>query len=238
MRRQPVLDPSHDSVPFGRRPSGSPAIAALLAAGVIRPQDRVLDMCCGEGPDSLLLACSGVESVLGIESVASARATASRVARIHEVSQNVRFVGGDLLEHLKRLQPESFHVLVDTLAFENAKQMKGGQWLTNARTVAKRERVLVREIARVIAPGGIWIAHTRTQSHFGRRPFSAMEPSAVFPADAERYFDLSYAYPSHLAEFHRRDAADDDDGTERPGEEGLRREFGTVYVGVARRLNG
>ncbi|HUR68995.1 MAG TPA: class I SAM-dependent methyltransferase [Candidatus Thermoplasmatota archaeon] len=59
------------------RPGLSPALAALVAADVLRPTHRVLDVGCGRGNDLLALAALGFRHLTGLDhnrrSIASAR---------------------------------------------------------------------------------------------------------------------------------------------------------------------
>lgn len=69
-----IVDGKHEYV---GRPGLGPALAALVAAGVLRPEMRVLDVGCGRGGDLLALAQLGFRRLVGIDhnraSIAAAR---------------------------------------------------------------------------------------------------------------------------------------------------------------------
>ena len=69
-----IVDGKHEYV---GRPGISPALAALVAAEVLRPEHRILDVGCGRGGDLLALEHLGFRDLVGIDhnrrSIASAK---------------------------------------------------------------------------------------------------------------------------------------------------------------------
>lgn len=75
-----------------RRPGTSPIIAALFAAGIVRSQDSILDVGCGNGTDSLALGAWGLAEVLGIDANPAKIAIARRRASRFQLNDRVSFV--------------------------------------------------------------------------------------------------------------------------------------------------
>lgn len=198
-----------DEIAYEGRPGPSPVFAALLAAQVIRPGVRVLDLACGNGVDSLLLARSGAGYVRGFDEDASLIAEANRAARRYRVHRVARYERRKLPAHLASVAEASFDIVIDTMGSANL----------------PRPTRVAGLVARVLVDGGRWILHER---HDHDRRVAA---ATLFPPRAERYFHLSRALPTHLAEYRREDHGDFD----RPV--GRVPAIASVYVAIATRRN-
>lgn len=195
-----------DGVPFYARPGGSPALAALLAAQVLKPDSVVLDLCCGTGVDSMLLARGGVKSVLGVDGDRAAIRFATDRAKKNRLP--CRFRPMDLPQGLSKLREGSFDAVIDTLGSHNV--------FTSDRGVnRRREQQLVEAIAYVLKDGGLWIGH------FRHRHDDDVTPRKVFPVGTARYFVRGAVHRTHLAEFHEEELSS------------VEQEFADNYMAIA-----
>jgi D-alanine-D-alanine ligase len=138
-------------------------VDALIAAAGLRPRDRVLDLCCGQGRHALELARRGFRDVTGVDMSPYLIGLARRRARATGAS--VRFLESDAREW--RLSGERFHCVAilgnsfgyfdrredDALLLRRARQSLG----TNGR--------LVLELV-----DGDWL-----RAHFERRSWEWLE---------------------------------------------------------------
>ncbi len=215
---------------FARRPGGSPAIAALLAVGTIRRDARVLDICCGEGEDSLLLACGGLTGIVGVDNNPDCVRAAQETAKQHKLpKKTLEFRKQNVWALLKKCPSGSIDVVIDTLGARNITEDDDAR---PDRRGEKGERRFAVEIARVLADKGLWLAHVR-DDHRNRRPYATRPASKLFPTGAADHFDLRLAYPTHLAEY-----AEECEACGKRKEK-LEEEFalhlGEVYFAIARR---
>src|SRR5262245_7357314 len=81
-----------------------------LAAGDLPASGTALDLGCGSGVQTLLLAAHGLE-VVGVDLSSTAIESARRRASVHPAGQGARFIAGDVTE--VRGIGEPFDVLVD-----------------------------------------------------------------------------------------------------------------------------
>lgn len=197
--------PMGDVIFYGR-PGGSPALAALLAANVLKPESVVLDLCCGKGVDSMLLARGGVNSVLGVDGDRDAIRFARE--RAEENGLSCRFRRMDLPEDLWKLREGGFDAVIDTLGSHNV--------FTRDRGVnRRRERQLVEAIAYVLKDDGLWIGHFR---HGHDDDVTARK---VFPVGTAQHFTLGPVHRTHLAEFHEEELSS------------VEQEFADNYMAIA-----
>lgn len=170
---------------FFGRPGASPALAALVAVGFIRPEDRVLDVGCGDGADAVALARWGYGRVVGVDRDAVALRLARERARRWGVAGRVEWREADATRLDEAFAAGSFDVAIDALVWNNVK--RDGD--------AEAERY-ARALHRVLAPGGRLVVQARAAA--GQQEAEA--PRAAFDAALARRFDLSPAYPTHLPE--------------------------------------
>lgn len=179
-----------DGVRFYGRPGGSPALAALLAARVLKPESVVLDLCCGKGVDSMLLARGGVSSVLGVDGDRDAVRFARDRAEQNGLS--CRFRPMNLPKDLWQLHEGSYDAVIDTLGSHNV--------FTSDRGVnRRREKQLVAALAHLLKDDGLWIGH------FRHRHDDEVTARKVFPVGTAEHFTLGPVHRTHLAEFHEEE---------------------------------
>lgn len=201
---------------FDSRPGGSPALAALLVRGVLHKKSRVLDVCCGLGPDSFLLAQAGVEDVLGVDEDRDQIAEANERAEALDLACRFRRLDLPTDFFTKKLRANYYDAVIDTLGAENVIRGPKDQYS------ATRARKFVTGIARVLKDGGLWIHHAR---HF--HPRRLRGAGTIFPKGSAEYFKLGSAYPTHLAEYRPEDHGDED------REGGLVPAIASVYFAIA-----
>lgn len=90
-----------------RRSSAQGEVQHLVRLLKIRPDDRILDLCCGSGRHSLELARQGF-AVVGVDRTASFIETARRAAELDQLE--VEFVVGDMRGYC---QPDRFDVALN-----------------------------------------------------------------------------------------------------------------------------
>jgi SAM-dependent methyltransferase len=169
-------------VDYAGRPGISPALAYLIAAGLVRRHQRILDVGCGTGTDLLLLATWGFRHLDGVDPNAGAIATARRRAARRRLGRRVRFhhvAAEDVDGHFAA---RTFDVVLHTLVANNL-----------GRATSRHFEM----IARVLKPDGLLVLHERVVA---RSENSA--PGRVAPlAGLERHFHLSPGVATHLAEY-------------------------------------
>ncbi|HVL86927.1 MAG TPA: class I SAM-dependent methyltransferase [Candidatus Thermoplasmatota archaeon] len=131
------------------RPGLSPGVAMLVAAGLLRPRDRILEVGCGTGSDALALACIGFRRVAGID--ISRRSIAQARARARRAKVDVRFEIGDATR-LQAFPPASFDAVVDTLMSNNLREAGLRRYAGEAARVLRPEGLLVMQ-TKVLARG-------------------------------------------------------------------------------------
>ena len=134
-------------MPYAPRPAPSPVVAALVAAGVITRDDRVVDLGCGTGTDAVALARWGVRSVTGVDKDRRALAAARRRAKAARVARHVSFVHGDVTRLGDAFQARSFDVALDTLLANNLR--------------ADEIEAYARGVSRILARGGLLVVQER-----------------------------------------------------------------------------
>jgi SAM-dependent methyltransferase len=120
-------------MPYVGRPGPSPVLAALFAAGVVREEDRILDLGCGGGMDAIALVRWGCTDVTGIDSDAQAIALARRRAARAGLGRRVRFEEADALALQDVAAAGEYDVLWDGLLLNN---LRGADIEAYARSVA------------------------------------------------------------------------------------------------------
>lgn len=113
-----------------------PAFKALVEDGEMKP-GRALDIGCGRGENSILLAMNGCD-VTGIDIAAIAISDAKTKAAERHVTVN--FVVGDVLKMDQLFKESEFDVIIDSFLFH---------------TFSDEERpIFARQVYRVLKPGG------------------------------------------------------------------------------------
>jgi len=169
---------------YASRPGLAPAVAILIARGDIRKDDVILDVGCGTGTDCVLLARWGFLHVIGIDpdegAIGIARAKATRLG----LKRRVQFLVGRPEDLPAHLADSAVDVALHTLVANNLEE---------------GEHAHFRAVARALKPKGLLVVSMRVFGNEGRR-----RPGSVAPvAGMRRYFDLTPAVSSHLAESSR-----------------------------------
>lgn len=165
---------------YAGRPGISPAVAALIALGRLRPGHRVLDVGCGTGTDALTLAAWGFRDVTAIDPDARAIGVARGRARRRGLEADFRVAAAEDL--LALFGARRFDVVLHTLVANNLR----GDAQEHARNVAG-----------VLHRRGLLVLHERI-----RRADADAAPGELAPLAAfGRHFDLGQGVTTHLAEF-------------------------------------
>ncbi|MHB8878778.1 MAG: class I SAM-dependent methyltransferase [Myxococcaceae bacterium] len=168
------------------RPSASPVVAGLFAAGLIGRRHRVLDVGCGDGTDCLALASWGVRRVAGLDSEAERLSIASRRARA------LGFAVDWHLGSITRLHPcfteGQFDVVIDSLCWNNI-----------SADFPHATPAYVRQVWRVLTPGGLFVLQARHAGH----PLEIDAARDVLPPTFLAHFVMSPAVTTHLPELRR-----------------------------------
>jgi len=113
-----------------------PAFVALVENGEIKPA-RILDIGCGRGENTIMLAVNGCD-VTGID--ISEIAISDAKAKAAERHVNVNFVVGDVLRMDQLFRESEFDVIIDSFLFH---------------TFTDEERpIFARQVHRMLKPGG------------------------------------------------------------------------------------
>jgi 2-polyprenyl-3-methyl-5-hydroxy-6-metoxy-1,4-benzoquinol methylase len=163
------------------RPGISPAVAALVALGRIRPSQRVLDVGCGTGTDALTLASWGFRDVLGIDPDAKAVAVARARATRARLGPRVRFEAVAAEDLASFAGPARFDVVLHTLVANNLRERQGDHF---------------RNVAAVMPPGGLLVLHERVTVRDAKARPGAIAPLAALL----RHFHLTPSVTTQLAE--------------------------------------
>ncbi len=168
------------------RPGVSPVVATLVAAGLVGPRDRALDVGCGTGTDALALAAWGVRRVVGLDVDAVALATARSRARALGLADRVAFVEGSVTRRVPGLDDGAFTIALDTLCWNNLHAL-------NPRSAG----AYARQLHRVLAPGGRLVLAVRARAN----PWTAEAPTRAWPPSLVRRFALGPTVTTQLAEW-------------------------------------
>lgn len=174
------------------RPSVSPVLTGLFACGVLRREQRVLDVGCGSGVDAVTLGAWGWEYVFGIDRSAVKIAQARRRATRCGVGEWVRFAVCDVSELRERCEQDFFDVVVDSLCWNNVHA-----------TSPHATPPFVRNLFWALKPGGMLILQSRTANH----PLASVPGHKALPPSFDRYFELSNVVTTHFAESYGGAAA-------------------------------
>jgi ubiquinone/menaquinone biosynthesis C-methylase UbiE len=194
---------------YGDRPGASPVVAGLFAAGVITKEDRVLDVGCGTGIDCIAMKFWGVSRVAGIDNYEPFINTAVRKARAYKIPTDGLFHLGSITKRNTIFKRAEFSVVIDSLVLNN---------IIHARS----QLAYLSEVARVLAPGGLFVLQKREPRHFVDIDTADKwdgVPSS-FLKHLRRCFKVGPIVTTHLAEFSTRK---------------LKRDHATVAVAIARR---
>lgn len=175
--------------PHYRRPGASPVLAGLVSAGVLRPSQRVLDIGCGSGIDSVALAAWGFRQVVGIDRCATKVAQARRRATVFGLADQTSFFVCAVNELGRRCEPELFDVVLDSLCWNNVHALR-----------PHATPAFVRAVARVLRPGGLYILQARADRH----PLAISPASRALPRSFERHFRMSDVITTHMPEWFGR----------------------------------
>lgn len=167
---------------YNYRPSVSPVVAGLFAAGVIKRRHRVLDVGCGTGTDCLAIMAWKLRSVTGIDDEEEAIDTAIRRAR--------RYGLGSITELHECFIDRKFDVVIDSLCWNNIHVEH-----------PHATPAYARQIFRVLEPGGLFILQARQQRHILQVD---VNPYTSLPRVFRRYFKMRPLITSHLPEMPRR----------------------------------
>jgi SAM-dependent methyltransferase len=166
------------------RPGASPVVAGLFAAGVIRKDDRVLDIGCHTGTDCLALLSWGIEETYGLDDDAESIKRAQRRAKRYRVTRDPEsmFHQGSVTRIHDCFEDSSFTVIIDSLCWNNIRSAAIPGY--------------ARQVYRLLSPGGLLIIQARESAS----PFDRASASRYFPPSLRRYFVMSPIVVSHLAE--------------------------------------
>jgi SAM-dependent methyltransferase len=171
---------------FGR-PSISPVIAGLFAAGLIKKRHAVLDAGCGTGTDCLTLASWGVRRVVGIDDENADLARAhERLVRLHRkrgiYAQRVEWHFASVTERHACFPNRTFDVVLDSLLFNNLSPRAGAAYL--------------RQLARITKPGALLVMQYRSDD-----PKYGRVSRRVMPQTFHRYFSPGDLVTTDLVEY-------------------------------------
>lgn len=169
----PVIDDPYDYV---GRPGLSPVLAALVAAGDVRPRDRVLDLGCGRGTDLVALAELGFSRLEGIDRNRASLRAARRAERGRGLDV-VTWRSGSLAD-LASLDGGAYDVAFETFLTNNLH--------------ARADAPLLRAVARLLRRGGLFVSQ--------RKLWPREEPAPL----ASPLFRAGPVVRSHLPERGRR----------------------------------
>lgn len=177
------------SAPSYRRPGASPVLAALFAAGVVRPSHRLLDVGCGNGTDSLALAAWGLAEVVGVDANPEKIAIARRRASRFRLGDWARFSVCPIARLQEVVPPAHFDVALDSLCWNNIHAERPAD-----------SAVYVRQVARALRPGGLFILQARVDRH----PLQIDQARRALPRCFTRHFELGPVLTTHMPEFDSR----------------------------------
>ena len=164
------------------RPGASPVVAALFASGAISKNDRVLDVGCGTGTDSIAFACWGLRHVRGIDVDSQVLETAVRRARAFGIDGDEIFHAGSITATHACFGDREFSVVIDSLVLNNLS--------------AHALPFYAAEVARILEPGGTLVLQLRQTRHFAE----VTQSKHWLPGSFRKWFKLSDVVTTHLAE--------------------------------------
>lgn len=179
---------------FYSRPSISPLIAGLFAAGLIKRRHAVLDAGCGTGTDCLTLVSWGIRRVVGIDRDTdflrarhqAAIRRAEALPKRHRSSQSIEFHYDLVTREHAHLRDRSFDVVLDSLLFNNLSPKAAALYLA--------------QVARVLKPGGLFVIQYRSSDpRFGVQP-----PHRSLPPTFARFFKAPGLVTTDLVEYSRK----------------------------------
>jgi SAM-dependent methyltransferase len=175
------------------RPSISPLIAGLFAAGLIMRRHAVLDAGCGTGTDCLTLLSWGIRRVVGIDlddDYYRARhrevlRAAYRLTRRNRGAQTIEFHYDPVTRRHAHLRDRSFDVVLDSLLFNNLSPNAGALYL--------------QQVARVLKPGGLFVIQCRSSDP----RFGVLPARRRLPPTFEKFFRASGLVTTDLVEYSK-----------------------------------
>ncbi|MHB8604720.1 MAG: class I SAM-dependent methyltransferase [Thermoplasmatota archaeon] len=166
---------------YAPRPAVSPVVATLVAAGLVRDDDRVLDVGCGTGTDAVALARWGVRRVDGIDVDRAALAVARRRGARGGVGRRIHWHEHDARDLGHAFPSATFDVILDTLCVNNIANHDQDAFAASLARVARRGATLA-------------IAERVTRASFA-------DPEGLPPPAAlERFFEFGPSVATALAE--------------------------------------
>jgi len=139
----PLIDDPRDYI---GRPGISPALAALVCAGLVRPEHRILDVGCGRGTDLVALAQMGFRRLEGLDHNAASLRAAKRRERDALGERRIVWRWATL-DALLDLEPASYDWLVDAFLLNNLRERDEPEYL--------------RRLARLLPEGGRLLLHVK-----------------------------------------------------------------------------
>lgn len=136
-------------------------IVTLLAAGVIRADDRVLDVGCFQGDDVVYLGTAGCYAC-GVDTSRAAITYARRAARVFDCGNRAKFRIGKVPKALAHFKRNTFDVVSDRLLLSNI----------DDRRVRSR---YVNRLAKLLKPDGLYILRYGVPA---REPFDGSKTDA------------------------------------------------------------
>ena len=124
------------------RPGMSPALAALVAAGLLRREHRVLDVGCGRGEDLMGLVRLGFRDLVGLDRHARSIAAARRRVGAQHVEWRLA-----TLDALPGMPARSFDWVLDTFLVNNLPRDDVAEYL--------------HRLASLLPPGGGLVLHSK-----------------------------------------------------------------------------
>jgi SAM-dependent methyltransferase len=156
-------------------------LVGMLQCGAIPPAASVLEVGCGTGRDSVVLASWGC-AVTAVDASGRNLAAARRRARIAHLQSRITFIKGSFPgDGSAQIAAGCVSVAIDTLAWTNFP--------------AQLDRPYAAEVWRALERRGLFVLHCRL-------PDASHEIASpkLLPASFQRYFSWSRLLKTHLAE--------------------------------------
>lgn len=186
-RRRPAR-----GVNYHGRPGLSPVNAGLVAAKVIPPRARILEVGTGAGTEAIALGKLGFH-VLGTDT--GPVGLAERRAAEAGVSERVQFLRVNALDLQKIFPHASFSVVLDVLTYNNIR-------FPDSDRRQKEADAYVEQLAHVLKPKGRWIVQWRTGTTHREENDSAYKTD--LPENLWRWFRTPKPIWTHIPEYCTR----------------------------------